>query len=569
MASFEVQVKSDKRWILEGVCEDEQEALRVAASLLAARRFAAVKVIKETKGPSGRSTEKVIFEERCPPRPEKQLTISPLAEAPEPCRTAGDLARPPARAILNRLLRRYLDAAGLLPGELIFSYHALKRFMDHEAALYPSAVDRVATLQAPLLEVEVKARRDELFRLVEEAGFKARDAEREKLMRKATLDNPAKLIAAADRLSMPGELRDLYVQTAIARDLMGRRGWLGKLEALVGALEVELADHDRCLIDAFVADALGVPELIQDLLGPRPNLAMAMHALLDLMQGRPDPRMRGDSELGEALRRRLSSGELPLAQAAILERVVREVGGEQPLARNDPSREEDSFADLVVRLTEGGRFLGGPPMAEALTQRCALRYREGGLVGWTAALRSLALQLRDPLLRMDYLLILAEGPRGAQARGEIHATLSDLILACQTVADFLPRPMPVLEVLERLSNLQRCLEASSLGDELTRPLVEHIDGLLTDFLGRKGIMEGLDDPTRPLHERAGMLVSFCAEGPLLEGRALALARQRVVELLRQPDFVEAFTANFESPAAKQEALVSFYKTLTAAGLKAG
>lgn len=569
MATYEVLVHTDKRWILDGTCDDEAEALRLAASLMAARRFASVKVVKESKGPSGRTSEKVIFHEKCPPRPEKQLTISPLNEAPEPCRTAGDLTRPAARAAVNRLLRRYLDAAGLLPGELVFSYHALKRFMDHEAGLYPSAVDRVATLQAPDLGVEVKARRDDLFRMVEEAGFKARDAEREKLMRKATLDTPAKLIAAADRLAMPGELRDLYVQTAIARDLMGRRGWLGKLEALMGALDHDLAEHDRCLIDAFIADALGVPDLIQDLLGPRPNLAGAIHALLDLSQGRPDPKMRGDSELGEALRRRLGAGELPLTGTVVLERVIREVGGGQPLARNDPSREEACFADLVTRLTEGGRFHGGPPMVEALTQRCALRYREGGLAGYAAALRSLALQFPEPLLRMDYLLILADGPRGGQARAEIHATLKDLILACDTVADFLPRPMPVLDVLERLSHLQRCLEASPLGADLTAPLIAHVDGLLLAFLGRKGVMEALDDPARPLRERAMHLVRFCADGPLMEGRALDLARQRVVEMLRQPRFVEEFTAGIDSPAGKQEALVGFYKSLTAAGLKGG
>ncbi|MFX9703769.1 hypothetical protein ABTO92_19610, partial [Acinetobacter baumannii] len=53
-------------------------------------------------------------------------------------------------------------------------------------------------------------------------------------------------------------------------------------------------------LDDFIADTLNDATLVQDLLGPQPDLAAALKALLDLIDGRvPHQPAKPDTAIGE------------------------------------------------------------------------------------------------------------------------------------------------------------------------------------------------------------------------------------------------------------------------------
>lgn len=85
------------------------------------------------------------------------------------------------------------------------------------------------------------------------------------------------------------------------------------------------------------------------------------------------------------------------------------------------------------------------------------------------------------------------------------------------------------------------------------------------YLIDEQIVEKLDHHDSSLRDRAVRLVQFCAAGVLPEGRAMSRARQRIVTLLRSPNFDAHFVDGITDPARAQKALRDFHQLLVRAG----
>ncbi|HSV28969.1 MAG TPA: hypothetical protein VLL76_05405, partial [Candidatus Omnitrophota bacterium] len=107
--------------------------------------------------------------------------------------------------------------------------------------------------------------------------------------------------------------------------------------------------------------------------------------------------------------------------------------------------------------------------------------------------------------------------------------------------------------------------ASKLPPPFKARITAHIDEVLERFLKEEQIVERLDHHESPLRDRAMRLVQFCASGVLPPGKALALARERVVALLRQPDFDARFAEGIADGDLAQRSLRDFHALLTKAG----
>ncbi|WNJ99595.1 hypothetical protein L2D14_17235 [Thalassospiraceae bacterium LMO-JJ14] len=108
--------------------------------------------------------------------------------------------------------------------------------------------------------------------------------------------------------------------------------------------------------------------------------------------------------------------------------------------------------------------------------------------------------------------------------------------------------------------------SSELPDDVKHHVTEHIDTVLERYLLDENIIERLDSPSTHIRDRAVRLVKFCGAGVLPEGKALKLARKRIVKLLRQPDFDAHFIEGIEDPVKAEKALRDFHKLLIQGGL---
>lgn len=557
-AKFEVQVQRDGRWTLELVEDDEAVAIREADKILARGNSQAVRVVRERLG-----RDTTVYRKERSGGETVNVAASPITEAAD-CGDVEDLYSLAARLTAGKVLRKWFDANKVTPLEVLHNYRALSRLMDSDPQVYPSAVDRVATIQAKARGTDARQRRDELYRLIEEAASRARRAEGEKQVWKLGLSTYPKLCRAAEQAAWIPQDRDLLVRSAVARDLIGQGSWIGKLDALLATVTPDLCEQDLGILDEFIADVLGSPQTIQDILGERPNLSAALVALMDIMEGKP-PAGRREPETVAVLRGLMAEGRLKSAWLVLRDRVVNEVSGARPLSRNDPAREAEAFQALVTRILRFPRLGSGPQMAEALTSRCSRQFAEGGKTGLQRAIGSMGGLIGDRARRLHYYLDMLKTESGRQCLQALGQAVQQTVMEAGDIHAFVRVDDSAHDKLAALGSLQRALRQAPLPPAFRDALVDRLDILVANYLVQERVIERLDDPTDSLRIRARRLVNFVASGLLIEGKAMALARARVVEHLRRPDFIGEFTADIANPTHKETAVRDFWQMLTTAG----
>lgn len=560
----------DGRWTTDSVMEAQSEAVRLARKYLTAGTVQGARVIAERDLMEGMTAERVVFEELREASDNRPLTINRLDEAAW-CETPDDLYGLPARMVVSRLLRSYLNRNTVVASELLYNFRVLSRLQNHDSNIYPAAVDRVATLQAADRDdLDIRTRRDALYALLDEVGRRARRAEGEKLLWKTGLDDLPKMARRARKAAFDPAEQQFLVRAAIGRDLSGQRSWLGKLDALLGAVSDDLPPDLLAMLDEFIADCLSVSEVIQDILGERPNLAHALIGLIDLIEGRDGDANGGAdrSEAASVLARLFAERRLPSSALVVLDRVCREVQGSNPLSRNDPQREHEAYEDLCRRVITRRGLTGEHRMAVAITRRYNHRLPEGGDTGWRKSIVGVAAMLADAARRLHYLAALTHAREAEPYQGLILDLIVDGIKLTRCVDDFADG-LPPAEKLATVTSLQRALmDGRGLPEPLVQRMFSHFDDMLLRYVEQSRLIERLDQPDDTLRLRAERLVSFCGSGVLLEGKALAAARTRVLDHLRRPDFMAEFVRDL--PPERHEAQVrQFYDRLARAGFRAG
>jgi hypothetical protein len=113
-------------------------------------------------------------------------------------------------------------------------------------------------------------------------------------------------------------------------------------------------------------------------------------------------------------------------------------------------------------------------------------------------------------------------------------------------------------------NLAVC-NAVGLSDGLKAELSKRTDTILASYLEADKVIEKIDNPDDPLAFRALRLVKFCSSGVLIAGKSLDMARQRVLDHLRQPQFEAKFLASIPDQAQAERHLREFHRLLVGSG----
>lgn len=562
---FEVQTLHDGRWILQEFCDDEAAAKALAQKLLKSRTIEGARVIRDWQRNDERHVERVIFSEEKQRRPEKETIVANQIESANQCDAYEDYFRLESRLTINRVIRTYLDRQVLTPTELLHNFSELRRLSNYEALL-PASVDKVATLQSRQNGEDSRARRDAIFKNFEKIMAEAREAERSRALQSLNGKDFAGAFAKVSRMIDAPERRDYLALVALSRHLVTNRNWLGKLTDLIEQMDPDLSPDAARLVDGVIADVLGSPIVVQELLGWQPNLATAICSLADLCDGRLAATDRPPEDIVHVLKRLLGKGSLPSAHAALLDRIRRQLAGSTALNRLEPAGEGSAFQKVLDRLFASDGAFGGPATAEALTRRACRMVERGGTRGESDAIAETARRIPEPERKVAYLTELAATPLGAQHVADILGHL-DVMVSVKSVDNIVNPRLPPRDKMLLITAMYDRLKASSLPESDRERLAARLDDLLARYLVQEGIIEKLDTPTESLRIRAVRLVQFCASGVLTRGKALAMARDRVITHLRHPNFDQTFVEDLPTMEEKERAAREFFLLLRNAGFQ--
>ncbi len=142
------------------------------------------------------------------------------------------------------------------------------------------------------------------------------------------------------------------------------------------------------------------------------------------------------------------------------------------------------------------------------------------------------------------------------------------ILFIRHISDLCVKGLSGRERLTRATGAYLAVSGALIPEDLKKKICERIDAIIDRFLVDEQIIEKMNDPKVHLRDRASRLIQFCAAGVLPpEGKAITRAKERVVELLRQPNFEEHFIDGITDPNVIQQTLRVLHALLTKAGLK--
>lgn len=549
--SFEILACREGRWTIESSANSQADAEAFARKLLNKDGVTGVKVIREVaRGDNAR--ENVVFEQTREAKGSGKIFVNDVDETPY-CETVEELYGGSGRQTINRLFRAYLDKNGVTATEVMHDFRELRRLVDADT-LMASGVGKIATLQAKGREdTNVNKRRDTLYGFLDEITVRARTASEQKLpaIRADGFEGAVgKLVASAD----PDQCNYL-LRVVVSRELVQQRSFFGKLAQTMDWAEPAQDDRSRVLVDTFISDILANAETLQDLLGQQPSLGAALGSLIDLAQGRFEGEAEGrPADSPEALAGRLNAmmglDTLPDSRAMLVDRVRRQLEAKSPLAKGQPEEESEAFRGLIDKLMPDDDLFGGSSIAEALTHRQSRILNKGGVAGLKEAAGRLLPAFADPARKAGYLLALSESRLAGSIGDEISDQLEGLFVRPASVRQIVKDNRPPNKKMQTITTVVRKVRDSGLEDGLKSRIAGRLDELLASYIVDDRILERVDDPSRPLHVRAFMLLAMCTPEMLPEGKASQLARKIVVKHLKRPDFETELVADV--PAAEKE-----------------
>lgn len=571
MAEFEIHINRGGRWQIEGAESNEKDAIAVAKRRIGMAGVEGVRVITEVTSRLGRVSEHVVFEQMGRVADSGIITIAPIDSAPPRCEMSKDFYGGTARLTMSKLFRNYTSKMNLTVSEVLYNARELKRVMEKDNLL-SSAVSKVASLQAGGAAADAKARRDELFAMLDEVVARANAAEKTQLPSIGAVGLKALEDAVAGRAADADE-RDYLIRVAISRELMGERSFLGKLENAVKWAEGVDPDWAVDALDDFIADALTDATVIQDVLGRRDNLLAAILAMLDLLDGQMTLANTAGSAAadagatGERLNKLIAAARLPGAVAVIADRVQSMIASRNPLFREaDPKEEEGAFRSLVERLVPADAPVrAGGEILIAVIERAARMINKGGDAGRNEAVAYVAGRLLEPARKVRFLLAAYEAAPEGPLKAHVIEMTKAWIADTKAATDFNPQSKNPALVMRAVTNLFYHVRDAEQPPEVTQPLTGHLENLLFEYVDKSQILKMVDDPNRPLRARARLLISMCLPEMLPPGKAVEAARVRVANYLRQPDFTTKVVEDLADPAEKEKALRELFELMKRAG----
>ena len=562
---FEVHLQRDGQWRIDSSAHSQSEAEDLAKKVLNREGVTGVKVIKETtRGDTAR--EQIVFEKTKSGGGSDRILIGEVDSAPL-CEESTALFGTDGRQVLNRLFRSYLDKNGVTASEVMHEFRELRRLMDADT-LIMSGVGKIATLQAKAYPQagDAGARREALF------GFLDALSERARTAAARTLPAIARdgYDAVVEQLSALADDEDCsyLIRVAIARELVQQRSYFGKLSQAVDWAAPSESRLGREAADIYISDTLCNGETLQDLLGPKNNLADALGALIELAYGSFDAGTEGKpDDAPEATAARLTgllaAGALPESRIVLVDRIRRQMEGKATLSREE-GQEEEALKGLIDRLMPEDSLLGGGAMAEALTHRQSRIINRGGANGLREATERLLPTFGEPVRKAAYLISLSESSLAQIIGDDIAMQLEGLFVRPDSVKQIIRDNRPPNKKMQTVTAVYNKFQSSSLDEALKTRIINRLDHLLARYITEDKILDKLDDPSRPLHVRAFMLLSMCSPDMLPEGEASKLARAIVVKHLRRKNFETELVAQVPGPE-KERVLRDFHVQLYRCG----
>ncbi|CBS86474.1 protein of unknown function; putative kinase domain [Azospirillum lipoferum 4B] len=465
----------------------------------------------------------------------------------ELCGALADYHALPARMVIGVVLRPYLDPLCLTPTELIHLAKPLKSCLE-QGTVVEAAITKVAAVQARAPGQEQQRRRQAIRSAVDESWARARTAQAA-FAAMPRGRRPVDWLLSQGTATPTGDA-DYDLRVAVALELVEIKSWGGKLDRL---LELHQWDRDERLaaaIDGVIGDILASTAAGGELFGANLLPGTLLSTLCDMLFGRIGMEAMGPNRIG-VLNALFRQGKLPMAKAAVLDRIRRQLKAPQPLGRGAFDQEAEFLKTLAGHLLSRDGLIGGAAMADALTVRYSRRLEQGGASAYRRSIVGLSEGQPDLLCRIHYLTRVAATPAGERHADEILASL-DAAVGNELLIENMLVQTPDTALLERdVARALAAIRSAPLPADACERIAARAERSVDEYVKTGQLAARLKQVEPVLRRRTIRLAEVACSGLIREDGALPLMRQHILEIVRQPQF-QAEIAQPDSDVAQAE-----------------
>src|SRR5690606_25187626 len=356
--AYEIYVNVDGRWRLDKRLEGdakltqngneqlEKSAIAQANALLNMGDYSAVKVVRSRSRSDGFTTQTEIFNKAATARP-KVMTTRPFKGLFPICETPFDLTRRPAVKGVSAVFREFLDKQNATSLELLHSPQHQRKLNDMSNFMRAGFYALAGAQTQPGLPTQGERSR-KLEGLFDKPAQRTRDAMAERSLPAFENHDFALLHEKLKTRFQGDDLRLLFLlQSAKVTQTMP--SYAARLDAALNDMSARPSEATTPLLDEVAAACLDSTTLIQELLGPKPNLAEALGALADLSAGKLTMPARPDPTL-EKLNTLLGERRLPSCEETLWERILTNLSSKTLLSKSEPKKEWQMTRNLNHKL---------------------------------------------------------------------------------------------------------------------------------------------------------------------------------------------------------------------------
>jgi len=540
--------KVNAPWTLEIATEDRGRAVETAEEMLATGRAAAVKVTKEILDPETREFRSVTVLSKGATEVVKARKSDDLDDTPL-CVTPADLYTKHARERIGRLLDGWLKRNSCTPFELLHRPDLVEQ-LDASGVEIQHAVQKIAIPEAQARGSSVHEVIRTFQKLIERAVERLiKDGRKQAFPQ---IGGSAFAAAASTLADHPD--RTYLLGGGVAAYLAPARNWREKVGLLLDLAETAPPPGpSRALafqvLEQPLSEMLGSRGGLADLLGADHDLGGSMAALTRLAAGREvnalcgiDPGIAKQIPplTGHAARLAgwLEREEFESVRAAIVRRILRELGGPRRLRPDDPEGEIAILRALAMALTAAaaGKLVTQEEVQEAFVERCkalvTADFVERFLTG-----REGALSEAQALVR------LAENMVGAANKRAAAAWISASVSAMRFERDLRTGPDSPAAKLAVLAELQKAVFQAGLNEADQAAAAGTIGGIGGMIEADAKLTQAIARAEAPAPHRLTLLLRLASGESAPLGPAADRAKKEAVKLLRAPEIRDGLAAD--------------------------
>ncbi|GAA0581342.1 hypothetical protein [Rhizomicrobium electricum] len=448
------------------------------------------------------------------------------------CSKVEDLFEPPAKRILARLLPDFLAKYKLTATELLHRAEMLHR-VESTGSLLQFVVQQVAVARASSEGRSVQEIIREFNKLIDGVIAKVHGAKRNGLFPELPADKFGALAGAL--AAKPDGL--FILNGALAFHLRDAKTWNEKalrLIAILKAGEKEGGAFLRGAIDVVLGELVATPKALDDLIGSRETFGDFVLALLHHFLGMTEEVQYADGDAMPLISTLMVRGVLPLAHAALAERIVDEIYSLERLREDSLDDEMRMFRDITALVLKGtGNVL---KRDDALA---ALDLRSKRFVTAEAVKMGLSNSVL-PDEKIDWLLFAESCITGARSKQILAEQAVRIATADSFKTRFQISSVSLSRRLQRLAGLCAAAEASGFHENDKRQLASACDSVAYDLTVQTKLFETIEARSPNPVEKVLTLLKLSEAGTFTEGRLSQKVRDLVIGYMATPGFLAAY-----------------------------